>query len=1537
MKINHISYSLSGEHINQLKQALDLLPIPRIVDISNTLMNARKYINPFSEHSSLSNTQGRVVLVSDFPMTGKSCLAFNLAKNWLDSSIAFANINFSVVILKPEWQRNYKYKDLKDEIESCLTPTNDRINTLVIIDNLENIGITQSNADELFSWLLESSHLYHKLLIHNEGNINKLFMQSLINDSLIFKNHDAMPDVFFQRMSYDQEDITKLVHLKKCLETGYFDINNLNLTKTQSPNILEKISLQRNDNNSESYLVGLISQLSDSLPNVNHLQKELWQDAILKSLQDDYQVKIFISIIIQLHRQLKQYHLTKYSYELVGKLYIEVAKVGWPQYDQIVSVLSKANLILITGDDVFIPDLIFNILISSSMFDDVYSLDDNYSDIELLSCTANLQLGIIHLDKKDYANALHFFSKCTNAITKNQAIEYLAQHIWNQSQQRNKAPLLQEILSFIMQYLCIVFANILPQDKYKRYEDAVGRLKQIIDEQNYKISNPDELYLLIHQLASNVVDVKKFGDNDTKIAERNKLTYTLDKLTKEYLQISFYDLCNLTIPSALPELLNNLDYFNHSDETGLFKMSLDQLTLKLCEFLQESENVLSSFDYLVDFTKFGNHATAILYSYSLNELYIADPAETADIEKPCPSSFVQKFNMFEIIGYLIFDRFQYSQEQKNNIINNIVKTHFFDTEWTVSALVKQPVWAQSIEAVLMILDSDSLNNDQKKEWIDAIIYNIDPYEERANCSNALVITFSLDLVFSTQTKDTNIDVYLGYINGFFKSRASTIFQLYSAIVTRFLFEDKNYFVFKLLEHNVLKLGVKLGFSKSYQIGLASYILWLKQVCLKSSTLQAHTQLIKVHIERIHESMEEYSYAFYVCDKLYWGQNYRNLIQEQEHTLPKIELDIWQEYVSASYVFTLRIHSANNLWNDISSLKEEGYTFCEIHGVENNDNSLLMNYMVYQYPEESAIIQNPERSEFYGIETLIWGEVINYIQAGRFADSIIYLNRNQQQFQTEFEFWYLLGLGYLKLYDDLSAMVCFERSLQFAPRYINTFLKIAHIHNKLEHTKPEIELLSKAYLIDCNHFDVVYNLAKAHQLQGDVKEAITYYEHAIKLVNELSLDYQMVAEELVALYRSESYWQKALDLCWVAIKHSKEKHQWLLVLQDVLEERLTFGPVLMYIGPIYYEATVKHLILCLKEFGLSNSLVSKIATAYFKMNSNGDAWEAIREGSFDVDALRKIMVDAQAKDDVIFYTGVIHYQNNRYEAAIAEWARLLDKNHNDYEVQYYFSLANFAATQINSKLNLSKSLINNHLDIAIKSAFSSQYLGQSRIKEWELLGNIYLSLGKENLSFYSYSYYSLEEICFEAPNLTLVVAMAKVKLDQLIGNFSGGNAQETQTWLSDVKIQVVDWLQKYNKLSEKLYSPHYLNHHLGEICLKICQTVRHNSREEDYLSIDLINYFQIAHKALSSITEAKNAKFAGTYKLSGDLHWEWHFSIGPIDEKVAELQTAIQHWEKSQELHHNIKVTRLDRTIREELEILIGNARKKIKKISIESV
>ena len=83
-------------------------------------------------------------------------------------------------------------------------------------------------------------------------------------------------------------------------------------------------------------------------------------------------------------------------------------------------------------------------------------------------------------------------------------------------------------------------------------------------------------------------------------------------------------------------------------------------------------------------------------------------------------------------------------------------------------------------------------------------------------------------------------------------------------------------------------------------------------------------------------------------------------------------------------------------------------------------------------------------------------------------------------------------------------------------------------------------------------------------------------------------------------------------------------------------------------------------------------------------------------------------------------------------------------------------------------------------------------------------------------------------------------------------------------------------------------------------------------------------------------ETNQEKYPKSHALLGDVYWELYFFTGASDGSCSELKSAIQYWEKAQELLRNTRVTRKNRTLREELEISIGSARKKIKELSQES-
>ncbi len=79
-------------------------------------------------------------------------------------------------------------------------------------------------------------------------------------------------------------------------------------------------------------------------------------------------------------------------------------------------------------------------------------------------------------------------------------------------------------------------------------------------------------------------------------------------------------------------------------------------------------------------------------------------------------------------------------------------------------------------------------------------------------------------------------------------------------------------------------------------------------------------------------------------------------------------------------------------------------------------------------------------------------------------------------------------------------------------------------------------------------------------------------------------------------------------------------------------------------------------------------------------------------------------------------------------------------------------------------------------------------------------------------------------------------------------------------------------------------------------------------------------------------EAENPEF-NIYLQLGNLYWEWHFWLGTEELCSEAVKKAINAWEEAQKLTRNVRLPRAQRTIREDMEILIASAMKKLKTLA----
>src|SRR5713226_4790880 len=186
MRTWQVSFSLFDEHLKDLQEALGLQSVQQVLDLSDTIIKVREVINPLAlvKDSSLQQ-KGSVLVIADYPLTGKSCLAFNLAKDWLDTTNVENVLEPVVLVLSPGTQADWSVERLDAEIRATTGSYAAGIQTLVIIDNLEECVQKAIDLNELLAWLFEPAFGYHKLFLYTAGMVFERRIQNILRTHLM--------------------------------------------------------------------------------------------------------------------------------------------------------------------------------------------------------------------------------------------------------------------------------------------------------------------------------------------------------------------------------------------------------------------------------------------------------------------------------------------------------------------------------------------------------------------------------------------------------------------------------------------------------------------------------------------------------------------------------------------------------------------------------------------------------------------------------------------------------------------------------------------------------------------------------------------------------------------------------------------------------------------------------------------------------------------------------------------------------------------------------------------------------------------------------------------------------------------------------------------------------------------------------------------------------------------------------------------------------------------------------------------------------
>ncbi len=177
------------------------------------MVRARNVISPLASVNNSTPQKGSVLVIADYPLTGKSCLAFELAKDWLDTTNIENMLEPVVLVLAPGSQADWSAERLAAEIDTITGSYTADVQTLLIIDNLEECVQKATDLDQLLAWLFEPSLGYHKLFLYTEGMIFERKLQNILYTHLMRLAESSAPSQKLFRMEYEGLlDLSKILH-----------------------------------------------------------------------------------------------------------------------------------------------------------------------------------------------------------------------------------------------------------------------------------------------------------------------------------------------------------------------------------------------------------------------------------------------------------------------------------------------------------------------------------------------------------------------------------------------------------------------------------------------------------------------------------------------------------------------------------------------------------------------------------------------------------------------------------------------------------------------------------------------------------------------------------------------------------------------------------------------------------------------------------------------------------------------------------------------------------------------------------------------------------------------------------------------------------------------------------------------------------------------------------------------------------------------------------------------------------------------------
>lgn len=1643
MKSYPISFSSDSEHCRHIRQALHIDTDIRIVDLSTTLVQARQRINPFTSNLSLKERSGATIVIDDFPLTGKTCLAYQLACDWLNLSLSRDPLKSYVLILEPENQDDWTIGAIETEIAKCAS-SSEHLEVLLIIDNIEqSLSYTDSNI-ALLRWLLTPSIGYHKLLLYTKGAVLSMQAGRRWQESLDYvraKHADAL--LMHSVMRVEQSDLVKLEHAFLFERQGQQrHIPTLFRDQAAHKEQPDAICLSRGDH-TVAHLLGLLPAMwegmHDRTPQKQPLALGHTKTALQFRKQSDFYT--LLTILRILADEYKLGAELGFSTELVGIIFLHITQSSMSSYETALSTLAYAEIITSDKNLIHISELWLQM--NRDMDTGLLLLEDSIKrlllslDVQFNTAVAWLHYGLIHLMQDAVLKGLSAIAHCVGEPIQTWAVEQLAKCLMPLQFMQGEQPavdIAQQIQSVMRKLAQIFDSSPIAQLPMLRIDVSHDPWRLDSDSQNKLFDMllssfaEAELRDLCFELGIDYDSLEAVGRPAKAQAliryciRQNRLLELTDMCVQKRPAMSWQDIPHLTrahlrstlvayfseeelrqIAGQLGCVYDDLeahgkvykarelvqwcyrhghiralieDIYQRRPLITLRQLLVDTLVSWLCTQAREREHDLwEQLDQWQALIEQGSQAEQIFLGHALTQVSLKRQASVEQITGLL--GYWQQRNsdeaqplLYSIARMLAVAKIGTSDLQRiapdiARVLLDLPAHQRADDDLAIqSSDVVSSVgsaWDDSVKAAVCLVEAElEIRQELLDIWLGVAIQC---HGEHAIAEkHADVVSLWLyDVLAQLRTPSTLIQRLIRAFQPVLSLQQS--FHLAMMGLLRQLFPEaaplahiEQTLDFFEGSDGLAHWGNATQFDIQYQNALALYMYSLEHIRSWKLSDALHTLLAK-HQHTLEHLIASHSASFFIAQMMSGQQGYAALLQADLQADDRERPSTYPEAVLLSFLYALRIYDCAHQDAIVVQIAQNGLVLCACNGIP--DRSIeIMTYLDRQgatdpdrHPVQAMSAQRPQapllarglkkrvlsplETEF--IDQATEQHFFQPLYAGRIAQVIPAIEHRLATRRYDAVGWYIYGIANMHIYNNLSALDCFQIALSFAPQFTAAYVRQAEIFRKLERYDIEVKLLEQALVYHKAYFDILFPLAQAYKANGDISHARQYFEQALECAHPATDEYYHVLYELIQVYSIEKNPKACMLLCWKYLQQRPFEANVIRYLIASLRELETQDALVSLGWHGNLRELERSLLNYMRARAKSNADWLTVISLCYQLELPEEAWTYITRFLVRSSSTTEIF-NLWQKLDIAhtnqFFMAIRYIHQQDYEQAVQLLEQVLSEQADDGEAYYYLASAYYHLAQIQFNLDLDSYLPKKMMGLALYQAHAALFCGVQRAQVHELTGDIMKLFSRSNPLIQDQAARYYEEAFFDTNNVELLRKMIETilqielyQLEQRGEHISKGDMLRVRQTLIEDILSIAR--AKRTSVEER----RMFHDVVGQTILALLKLAKHNMLmyQSEHGSMTKL-YFE-AQKAFRFVIDNDPQNYTPLLNLA-DVYWEWHYIVHQAEQCQELLEQAITCWEKAQQLTHAVMLPRSERTVREKAELMIGRALKRLRDIQV---